>query len=181
MGRGNVRVTGLYEGLFYIYNDDLQVYRRNDIEADYPETALARDLDYAEITGDEWLFDEEGSMIKTDDVLECFMDDFCQRFPSFERGGNNEWIRNGCPMYGARRVLLVNKLFYVAVEDNEWSLAVELVQREDPYCELSGLQKKHYQKYLDGMKKSLLNRLPSIGCYAGAWTSGVITREEVQQ
>lgn len=179
MGRGNVCTTGPYEGLFYIDNDDIQVYRRDGSDPDYPETVLARDLDYDEIVGDEWVFDEIGTMVETDDVLECFMDDFVQRFTSFQHGGRNEWIRNGGPMDGARRVLLVNKLFYVAVEDNEWSLAVELVQRDDPYGELSGLQKKHYQKYLDGMKKSLLNRLPSIGCYTGAWTSGRITREEI--
>lgn len=29
MGRGNVCVTGSYEGLFYIDNDDLRVYSRN--------------------------------------------------------------------------------------------------------------------------------------------------------
>ena len=36
-----------------------------------------------------------------------------------------------------------------------------------------------YQSYLDGIKKCLLNRLPSIGCYAGAWTSGFIKREDL--
>ena len=29
MGRGNVYVTGSYEGLFYIDNDDLQVWRKD--------------------------------------------------------------------------------------------------------------------------------------------------------
>ena len=29
MGRGNVCVTGSYEGLFYIDNDDLRVYRKD--------------------------------------------------------------------------------------------------------------------------------------------------------
>lgn len=29
MGRGNVCTTGPYEGVFYIDNDDLLVYRRN--------------------------------------------------------------------------------------------------------------------------------------------------------
>lgn len=31
MGKGNVGVTGAYEGLFYIDNDDFHVYRRNDV------------------------------------------------------------------------------------------------------------------------------------------------------
>lgn len=29
MGRGNVYVAGPYEGLFYIDNDDLQVWRKD--------------------------------------------------------------------------------------------------------------------------------------------------------
>ena len=39
MGRGNVCVTGSYEGLFYIDNDDLRVYRRNDPHAKEEETS----------------------------------------------------------------------------------------------------------------------------------------------
>lgn len=81
-----------------------------------------------------------------------------------------------------RRVILENELFYICVEDNEWSLAVELVQK-DSYsdCEsawMAGLQKRRYREYLDSMKKALLARLPSIGIRTGAWTSGTITREE---
>lgn len=34
-----------------------------------------------------------------------------------------------------------SKLFYVAVQDNEWSLAVELIQKEPPYDDhLGGLR-----------------------------------------
>ena len=69
---------------------------------------------------------------------------------------------------------------FIGIEDNEWSEAVKLLQKEDPYSDsLSGLQKRHYQRYLDGMKKALLERLPSIGCYTGAWTSGTIKREDI--
>ena len=56
---------------------------------------------------------------------------------------------------------------------------VELIQKEDPNDDrLSGLQARHYQRYLDGMKKCLLDRLPSIGTRTGAWTSGLIKGEE---
>ncbi|WP_166542404.1 hypothetical protein [Acutalibacter sp. 1XD8-36] len=108
------------------------------------------------------------------------MADFCQMFPGFERAGTNEWLRNG--PYGdlSRRVILESKLFYVCVEDNEWSLAVELVQKEEPWGLpwMENLQKQLYQKYLDGMKKALLNRLPGVGIRTGAWTSGRIKKEE---
>lgn len=58
-------------------------------------------------------------------------------------------------------------------------MAVELVQKEDPYDDhLLGLQKRHWQRYMDGIKQCLLNRLPEIHFRCGPWTSGVIKREE---
>lgn len=50
MGRGNVCVQGAYEGLFYIDNDDLRVYRKDGPGIDECEDRLQRDLDYADIT-----------------------------------------------------------------------------------------------------------------------------------
>lgn len=180
MGRGNVCVTGSCEGLYYIDNDDFHVYRRTDDLSDYPETRLMGELDYAELTGGEWAYDEEGTGNEEDDVLECFVYDFRQMFPSFERAGPNEWLRNGPYGDRSRRVILESKLFYICVEDNEWSLAVELIQKEEPWGLpwMENLQSRLYQKYLEGMKKALLNRLPGIGTYSGAWTSGRIKREE---
>lgn len=46
MGRGNVCVNGPYEGLYYIDNDHIHVYRRDDPFSDEPETRLMGELDY---------------------------------------------------------------------------------------------------------------------------------------
>lgn len=182
MGRGNACVLGPYEGLFYIDNNDFHVYRRDDPMAEYPEARLMGELDYAELTGGDWLYDEEGTGNEEDDVLECFMDDFTRMFHSFARCGPNEWLKNGA--YGSyeRRAILESGLFYVCLEDNEWSVAVELIQKEEPWGDvwMENLQKRLYQRYLEGMKTCLLNRLPSIGTYGGPWTSGRIRREEVK-
>lgn len=73
MGRGNVCVTGSYEGLFYIDNDDLRVYRKDGPGTDDCEDRLQRDLDYADITGPDWYLDEVGSSYEEEDVLESMM------------------------------------------------------------------------------------------------------------
>ena len=181
MGRGNVCVFGEVRWLYYIDNDHIHVYRDSEDMSDYPETRLMGDLDYGELTGGRWLYDEWGSMEEEGDILECFMDDFTRMFPSFEKASGDKWIRAG--LYGdrSRRVILESKLFYVCLEDNEWSMAVELIQKEEPWglSWMENLQKRLYEKYLDGMKKALLNRLPSIGIRTGAWTSGTIKRDEV--
>lgn len=175
MGRGNVCTTGPYEGLYFIDNDHIHVYRRDDPISEEIETRLMGDLDYAELTGGDWLYDGWGTEEEADDILECFMNDFSRMFPSFKRVAPERWMGR------SRRVILESGLFYIAVEDNEWSLAVELIQKEEPWGDvwMENLQKRLYGKYLDGMKRALLNRLPSIGTRCGAWMSGTIKRGEV--
>lgn len=177
MGRGNVCVTGSYEGLFYIDNDDLQVWRKDGSDGKEPEIRMMADISLDELVADDWYVDEIESSYKEEDVLRCFCAELRKLCPSFQPAANsNVWLGN------ERRVILENELFYICVEDNEWSLAVELVQK-DGYsdCEsawMAGLQKRRYRGCLDSMKKALLARLPSIGIRTGAWTSGTITRAE---
>lgn len=132
MGRGNVSVSGPYEGLYYIDNDHIHAYRRDDPLSDEPETRLMGELDYGELTGGDWLYDDWGTGEEEDDILECFMDSFGRMFPSFSRVHGDQWIRDGAYGDVNRRVIMESKLFYVAVQDNEWSLAVELIQKEPP-------------------------------------------------
>lgn len=177
MGRGNVYAAGPYEGLFYIDNDDLRVWRKDGPDGKEPEIRMMADISLDELVADDWYVDEIESSYKEKDVLRCFCAELRKLCPSFQPAANsNVWLGN------ERRVILENELFYICVEDNEWSLAVELVQK-DGYsdCEsawMAGLQKRRYRGYLDSMKKALLARLPSIGIRTGAWTSGTITREE---
>ena len=175
MGRGNCCATGPYEGLYYIDNNDIYVYRRDDPWAGELDTRLLRDLDLSELDGDGWYLDEEGTMCEQDDIEECFMNEFTKRFPSFERVKSSQWLNRN------RRVILENKLFYICVEDNQWSVAVELIQKEEPWGQswMENLQARLYQKYLEGIKLCLLERLPGIGTYNGAWMSGWINREDV--
>lgn len=95
MGRGNVCVTGSYEGLFYIDNDDLRVYRKDGPGTDDCEDRLQRDLDYADITGPDWYLDEVGSSYEEADVLECFCNEMRKLCPSFQPAANsNVWLGN---------------------------------------------------------------------------------------
>ena len=177
MGRGNCCTTGPYEGLYYIDNDSYYVYNRERQFDEEPEDRLMGELDYDELTGGGWYFDQYGTECELDDIEECFMDDFTRMFRSFDRVSPNRWLDR------SRRIILESKLFYVCIEDNDWSLAVELIQKEEPYGAswMENLQGQLYEKYLRGIKLCLLNRLPSIGYRKGAWTSGTIKREDVPE
>ena len=104
--------------------------------------------------------------------LHQFISDFTHRFKSFSRC--DEWIS------GDDRAILENRLFYIAITDNEWSVAIKLIQKEQKYYDsgnLENLQAKHYKTYLDGMKECLFNQFEELGIYTGPWTSGRIRRQ----
>ncbi len=148
MGRGNACVFGKYEGLYYI--------DWNNFSSEYEDEHGNIIQDY-DLQQEEW----EGS-------LEQFIGDFTQRFKSFSRC--DEWISN------SEKAVLENSLFYIVIEDNEWSIAIKLIQKEQYYDRgnIENLQAKHYRTYLYGMRDCLFNQFEELGVYGGPWTSGRI-------
>lgn len=168
MGRGNTCVFGKYEGLYYVDRDYLDCYIAKEMNDDgeYEEKMLG-DISMEEFPNFD--YDYSLSEMYYGDFLEEFIDCMENKFKSFIRTGKD---------YGT---IMENNLFEIEIEDNEWSYAVKLIQKEDDWDNhLEGLQKKHYKNYLDGIKNILLDMFPSIGCYGGAWTSGTITREDMK-
>ena len=162
MGRGNVNVHGEYEGLYYVDRDYLDCYisKYADENGDYQFKMLG-EMDAADF--DDFDYDYDVSDINYNDFITMFIEDVEKRFDSFVSTGNN---------FG---IIMENSLFEIKVVDNEWSYAIELIQKEDDYDDcLNGLQKGHYKNYLNDMKDILLAIFPEIGCYGNAWTHCII-------
>lgn len=165
MGRGNVRVFGKYEGLYYVDCDFINVYSCAN-EAGEPQEVRGCEVkaeDFRSYTYDELLSD-----ITYQDFMGTFTADFMKNYKSFT--SCDKWITRD------RHVILENNLFYIALVDNEWSIAVMLLQKEQ--SSLEGLQAKHYKGYLEGIKQCLFKQFDTLGIYAGPWTSGIIRRQE---
>lgn len=167
MGAGNVCVFGQAEGLYYIDRRFLDVYTKKTGDEEY-ENCLLGELD---IYDDEFVFNELESDFLMDDMQHMLCETLMERFPSFEYV--NKWITN------TRKALLENELFYIVLEDNQWSIAVELVQKEGEYGgeEKVGLQMGLYLKYLKGIREILLDMYGEIYTYTGQWTSGILKKE----
>lgn len=159
MGRGNTCVRGKYEGLYYVDNDYIDCYDKDG------EIKLLGDI--SDLRG--WDYDYTFSRENFEEFLYHFCEDFRTMFPSFE-----------VIQMDYCGTIMKNNLFEIVIEDNEWSYAVKLIQLEEEYDEYhkEGFQKKHYQNYLNGIKKCLFNQFPELGIYDGPWTSGRIYREE---
>lgn len=153
MGKGNVCVFGDYEGLYYIDWENFCC------EYEDEQGNVTQDYDFQQ---EEW----ERSLYE-------FTSDFTKKFKSFSRC--NEWTDRG------EKAVLENNLFYIAVSDNEWSVAVKLIQKEQSYYtkgNIENLQAKHYKNYLEGIVECLFNQFDELGTYGGAWTSGRIRRPQ---
>lgn len=168
MGKGNVCVHGEYEGLYYVDRDYIDCYISKEVDENGEYiNKLQCDMNYP----------EDYNNFDYDDILSSiYYNDFIQEFTSMMENKFKSFVYTGND-FGT---IMENNLFEIDVEDNEWSYAVKLIQKEDDYDNhLEGLQKKHYQNYLEGIKNILLELFPSIGCYGGAWTHGTITREDL--
>lgn len=173
MGKGNVSVRGPYEAVYCISNEFLHVYREDEPDKEEPEVRLLKDIPYSELDTCRWLFDEEGSANEEEDVLECIVDALSRRFQSMTPVLGEKWISR------TRRAIMENELFTIAVEDNETSLAVELLQKEVQYDDrLLGFQKRHFERYKEALKAAMLERVPEITFPTSAWTSGTIRAED---
>lgn len=164
MGRSNVCVFGDYEGLYYVDRDYLDYYiaKEADEYGEY-EGKMQYEIDYNEF--EDYEYDNFISQINFEEFVQEFVNLMEKKFNSFTSTGDT---------FGT---IMENSLFEIQIEDNEWSYAVELIQKDNDWDDsLRGLQKRHYQNYLNGMKDVLLYMFPEIGCYGGAWTHGVIKR-----
>lgn len=164
MGRGNTMVRGKYEGLYYVDRDFIDMWYNRNID----DSKYQGEID--DLT--DWDYDEVLSDINFKDFVYLFTEDIKERFPSFE-----------VVQIDYCGTIMKNNLFEIVLEDNEWSYAVKLIQTEADWDEPSkeGFQKKHYQRYLDGIRDCLFKQFDELGTYAGAWTSGRIykNKEEV--
>lgn len=169
MGRGNCCTFKEAEGLYYVDYDFLDVYRRLDCDSDEPDEMFISPRDDG-FDLDRCVYDETESYFVRHDFEYEFTERMIARFKSFERV--DKWISR------YRRVLLENNLFYIVCEDNQWSLAIELIQKEDKWGgdELVGLQMGHYRRYLDSIRDILLDMHGEVGIYNGAWTHGVLKK-----
>lgn len=166
MGRGNVCTFGKYEGLYYVDRDYIDCY----ISKEENEDGIYIEKMQYEMESEDY------SDFDYDDVMSnMYYEEFIQEFTSMMEKKFKSFSSTGKD-YGT---IMENELFNIEIEDNEWSYAVKLIQKEHWCYNLEGMQAKHYGNYLEGIKKILLDLFPEIGCYGGAWTSGRIKREDL--
>ena len=113
MGISNCCVFGKYEGLYFIDYDDIHVFRHKDCDPDgSAEARFLRDLDYGELTGGDWIFDDLATQFVQQEILDSFTSDFLRMFPNFSKTCPDLWISR------SQKAILESPLFYLCLEDS---------------------------------------------------------------
>ena len=178
MAGGNVCTHNEFEGLYYLDREFIDVYQKA-VRCEYGHPCEYDDeepMSTARMLRDdsEWVFDYVGTQVMWDDMVDYMTGSLMRRFPSFYKV--DIWRGRD-----SRHILLENKLFQIAVVDNEWSVAWCLLERPDADDTGSNwpLMKRHYQSYLDGIREALLDGYGEAIAYGGAWVSGEVYRRKM--
>ena len=181
MGRGNVCTHNECEGLYYLDRDLLDMYYKvtrrslsrgriemiNDGEA--PMTARQLDAAGIEYSYDGsiggWAYDHLSSDKNWKHMVDFVTEAFLKHFKSFSE---TDHFKRG------QHIVLQNKFFEIAVVDNEWSVAWCLLEREDVDDKTSkrALMRRHYERYLEDIKRILIEGWGEAVGYGGAWAPG---------
>lgn len=163
MGAGNVNVS-LNDGLFYVHYDSVNVYKNKR-----DKSIICQRKDITRGQEKDFVFDMGLSQQNYDVWLEAFRQKLMKRYPSYRR----------VDRYTKRdqRIVLENDMFFVAIEDNEWGFAVELIARTKyPYPQF---QKHLFPHFFKGMKETLLSLTETIYIRSGSWTTQAVTKDNM--
>ena len=187
MGAGNISPRSEFGGVYYLDNGFLEAYRKvkrcsccgkaNGSSDDGYMTAkelekLGMEYDFDGSKSD-WAYDEDASQANVHEMISFVRNGVQARFKSF--CAVDTWRNNW-------HIVLENELFEIAVFDNEWSAAWGLLEKfdaDDTGCNRT-FMRRHYQTYLEGIKRVLVDGWGEAFGYGGAWVSGKrYTREDL--
>lgn len=151
------------EGLYYIDYTNIYMYH---LIADPSVIVCEKDIPIGKEK--EYEFDKAMSQANYEALRMRLTDDLCKKFPSLQPSDPNAYLDKR----ETKRLLAENNLFQFVFEDNNWSLAVELLHKPKSN---EGLQSQMFPSFLEGLKTTLLDYFGTIQVRTGTWSSQVIT------
>lgn len=154
------------EGLYYVDYTNIYMYH---LKTDPSVLVCEKDIP----TGKEDLyeFDPEMTQAKYESIRMKLTDSLCQKFPSLQASAPDEYADKR----KTKRIIASNQLFHFLLEDNSWSLAIELLQ--NPKAN-EGLQTQMFPSFLEGLRTSLFEQFDTLHVRTGTWTSQAIQKTD---
>lgn len=152
------------EGLFYVDYKNIHMYQ----EKTNPNHIISG-IELDKTNPDNYEFSEELMQLCYEWFRTKLTQSLCNRFPSMIAAGPDEFKDKR----QTKRILAYNELFEIIVEDNDWSLAVELKQIAKGN---KGLQTQMFPSFLEGLRQSLFEQFDTLYVRTGSWSTEKITK-----
>lgn len=161
--RHNVTV-GLNDTVYYVDYTKMDVYEHKTTH----EIVTAADDKYIKHP-DNYQYKQDLTQLKFDNFKSAFIKAMQAQFPSLK--AVDKTVRGV-------HYLLENNMFQIGFEDNDWSVAVELIQKK---CKNPGLQANLYPSFSTGMRDILITQVGEIHLRTGSWTTDTIDKQKATQ
>ncbi len=120
------------------------------------------------------LLDEDQCHNVWEELSHILQMDICAKWKSF----NPEFKYVRRYPKDSKHIIAESELFMIAMVDNEWSAAIQLLPQEDMP---EGLQSRHFQSYYIGLRDIILDNFNEVSFTTSAWTHGTLSKQEVEQ
>jgi hypothetical protein len=155
----NLNVDNL-SGLFYIDYKDIFIYNKpND-----SNFIKQKDINPDELTNYE--FNQAASQAHYNNCIDKISDYMANNFDSMLKTDLRE---------KKKHIIAANQLFQVTLEDNDWSVAVQLLPVKKAN---KGLQKQMYYAFLHGLRNALFEQFNTLYVRNGSWSQIAITKND---
>lgn len=147
-------------GLYYVdYNEIYRFHKKNS-------DVLLKQNEIPEDDASSYEFDQEASQKYFNDFIMSFQTSFCSHFSSMHPVDRYD---------KKKHIIAENKLFQIILEDNNWSVAVELLPVKKSN---EGLQNQMFNSFLTGMKNALFEQFDTIYVRDASWSQIPITKND---
>lgn len=151
------------EGLFFVNLNDILVYHKKR----HPDIfCVKKDIPQGE--EDNYIIDKEKSQYRYDRFKEKFCEEMQTRCKSLQPGVSGKKFINTTK----QKLILENKLFRIVFENNQWSIAVKLLRKDDAN---QGIAQQTFETFLQHTKDALLMQMPEIYVRNGSWGTTRVT------
>lgn len=155
----NINVDNL-SGLFYIDYKDIFHYNKPN-ESDFLKE---KEINPADLENYE--FNQTISQAYYDKCLDKISTYLADKFDSISKVDERE---------KKKHIIAKNHLFEIAIEDNNWSVAIQLLPIKKAN---KGLQKQMYYAFLHGLRNALFEEFDTLYVRNGSWSQIPITKND---
>lgn len=166
--KANVSVS-YNEGLFYVDYDNIYMYQHKQ-----NPNCMITGIELKDKNPEEYTFSEELMQLRYETFRKKLAESLCNKFPSMQKAGPDDFQDKR----QTKRIITQNELFHVIIEDNTWSLAVELKHKPKGN---TGLQTQMFPSFLEGLRQALFEQFDTLYVRTSSWSAEPITQNSPKE